>query len=118
MKKLEKITYKGHDYNLVFNFNVMEEIQDEYGTIDHWAELTEGGKGKKKSEPNAKAVIFGFTRMLNEGIEIENDENGTDIKPLTHKQVGRMMTAVGMNEMSSKMKKTIINSTDTNEKNA
>lgn len=118
MKKLEKITYKGHDYSLAFNFNVMEEIQDEYGTIDHWAELTEGGKGKKKNEPDAKAVIFGFTAMLNEGIEIENDENGTDIKPLTHKQVGRMMTAVGMNEMSSKMQNTIINSTDTNEKNA
>lgn len=118
MKKLEKINYKGHDYNLAFNFNVMEEIQDEYGTIDHWAELTEGGKGKKKNEPDAKAVIFGFTCMLNEGIEIENDENGTDIKPLTHKQVGRIMTAVGMQEMSSKMQNTIINSTETNEKNA
>lgn len=118
MKKLEKITYKGHDYNLAFNFNVMEEIQDEYGTIDHWTEITEGGKGKKKTEPNAKAVIFGFMCMLNEGIDIENDENGTDIKPLTHKQVGRMMTAVGMNEISSKMQNTIINSADTNEKNA
>ena len=32
-------------------------------------------------EPNAKAVIFGFTQMLNEGIEIDNEDNGTDTKP-------------------------------------
>lgn len=118
MKKLEKINYKGHEYTLAFNFNVMEEIQDLYGTIDHWAELTEGGKGKKKSEPDAKAVIEGIRLMINEGIDIENEDNGTDIKPLSHKQVGRMLTDIGMNEVSSKMQKTIVNSTDTNEKNA
>lgn len=118
MKKLEKITYKGHEYTLVFNFNVMEEIQDAYGTIDHWAELAEGGKGKKKSEPNAKAVIEGLRAMINEGIDIDNEDNGTDIKPLTHKQVGRMLTEIGMNELNSKMQKTIVNSSETNEKNA
>lgn len=119
MKELnEKVTYRGNEYSLVFNFNVMEEIQNEYGTIDHWAELTEGGKGRKKNEPDAKAVIFGFTSMLNEGIEIDNEENGTDIKPLTHKQVGRMLTEIGLGELSEKMQKTVIKSTKSNEKNA
>ena len=28
----KKITYKGKDYKLVFNLNVMEVIQDEYKT--------------------------------------------------------------------------------------
>ena len=71
MKEMRnEIEYKGITYNLVFNLNVMEVIQDEYGTLDKWGELTDGSKG----EPNAKAVVFGFTAMLNEGIDIDNEE--------------------------------------------
>lgn len=117
MKKLESIEYKGHEYNLVFNLNVAEAMQDEYGTIDHWEELCEGGKGKKKSEPDIKAVIFGFMAMLNEGIDIENDEKGTDIKPLTHKEVGRIVTAIGFDNMNEKMKSTIVKSAGEQPKN-
>ena len=29
-----KIEYKGKEYNLAFNLNVMEKIQDEFETID------------------------------------------------------------------------------------
>ena len=76
-----KIQYKGKDYKMVFNLNVMEAIQEEYGSIDKWGELTGG------EEPNIKAVIFGFSAMLNEGIEIDNEEKGTDEKPLSLKTV-------------------------------
>ena len=31
-----KITYKEKEYKVVFNLNVMEAIQEEYGTIDKW----------------------------------------------------------------------------------
>ena len=34
------ITYKNHVYMLVFNLNVMEEIQHEYGTVETEWELT------------------------------------------------------------------------------
>ena len=37
----------------------MEEIQEEYGSVAKWAELTDGSKG----EANAKAIIFGYTAM-------------------------------------------------------
>ena len=61
MKDLNgKIQYKGNEYTLVFNLNVMENIQEEYGSVEHWGDLTDGTVG----EPNAKAVIFGFTEML------------------------------------------------------
>ena len=106
--------YKGIKYNLVFNLNVMEVIQEEYETLDKWGALTDGSKG----EPNAKAVVFGFTAMLNEGIEIDNEENGTDIKPLTHKQVGRILTEIGIKQATMKMNKTVIESTKSDEKNA
>ena len=115
MKEMRnEIEYKGQKYNLVFNLNVMEVIQDEYGTLDNWGALTDVANG----EPNAKAVVFGFTAMINEGIDIDNEENGTDIKPLTHKQVGRMLTEIGLREATKKMNNTVIESTKSDEKNA
>ena len=108
-----EIQYRGRIYKLVFNLNVMETIQEEYGAIDKWAELTDGASG----EPNAKAVIFGFREMLNEGIDISNEENGTDEKMLTLKQVGRMITEYGLIEATKALNETVINSTKSEEKN-
>ena len=107
------IEYKGKTYKLYFNLNVMEQIQEEYGTIDKWGELSDGVSG----EVNAKAVIFGITAMINEGIDIENEEKGTDIKPFTLKQVGRMITEIGIKEATKKLNETVIESTK-DEKNA
>jgi hypothetical protein len=56
-----EIQYNGETYKLVFNLNVMENIQQEYGTIEKWGELTDGVSG----EPDAKAIIFGFREMIN-----------------------------------------------------
>ena len=115
MKEMRnEIEYKGITYNLVFNLNVMEVIQDEYGTLEKWGSLTDASKG----EPNAKAVLFGFTAMLNEGIDIDNEEKGTDVKFLTHKQVGRILTEIGLREATVKMNNTVIESTKSDEKNA
>ena len=107
------IRYRDRDYKLVFNINVMEALQEEYGTLDKWGELTDGSKG----EPNAKAIKFGFMQMLNEGIEIENDENGTNNPLLTLKQVGRMITEYGLDNITSVMNETVIESSKSAEKN-
>ena len=106
--------YKGKTYRLVFNLNVMEAIQDKYGTIENWGKLTDGEGG----EPNAKAVIFGFCEMINEGIDIMNEETGNDVKPLTMKQTGRLITEIGIAEATKKLNKTVIDSTQSAEKNA
>lgn len=120
------IEYKDKKYKMVFNLNVMQEIQEEYGSLREWGELTDGKpeeivNGKKKEivqgEPNVKALIFGLTTMLNEGIEIDNDENGTNIPPLTKKQVGRMLTEVGIKQMTEDMNGLVIESTKSEEKN-
>lgn len=100
--------YKGKKYKLVFNLNVMEQIQDEYGSIDNWGKLTEGDE---TGEPNVKAVKFGFTAMINEAIDMENEENGTDLKPVTKQFVGRMLSEIGIEAMATKMQETVINST-------
>lgn len=117
MKEISKtFEYKGKEYNLVFNLNVMEVIQDKYGTLEKWGKLTDGTEND--GEPNAKAVIFGITAMLNEGIDIENEENGTEEKMLTNKQVGRMITEIGLKSSAQLMNGVVIDSTQSAEKNA
>lgn len=114
MKTIDgKIQYKDKEYSIVFNLNVMERIQEEYGTIEKWGDLTDGSKG----EPNAKAVIFGFTEMINEGIDIQNEEKGTEDKFLSLKQVGRMITEIGLLNATKQLNDTVVKSTKSKRKN-
>ena len=116
MKEVSSIIeYKGKEYKIVFNLNVMQEIQEEYGSLREWGEKTDGKN--EKGEPDVKALIFGMTTMLNEGIDIENDENGTRIPPFTKKQVGRILTDVGIQKMTADMNELVIASTKSDEKN-
>ena len=108
------ILYNENEYKLVFNLNVMEAIQDKYGTLNTWSSLIEPEDG----EPNIKALKYGFTQMLNEAIDIENEENGTNIKPYTEKQVGRMLSEIGMQNVGEALKETVVKSTQSTEKNA
>lgn len=108
---VNEIEYKGNKYLIVFNLNVMQEIQEEYKTIEAWGGMTDGTSG----EINIKALIFGFTKMINEGIEIRNEENNTDIKPMTEKQVGRMITDIGLEAIAQKLNEAVIGSTKTDE---
>lgn len=107
------INYGDKEYKLVFNLNVMEQIQEEYGTLDRWGDLTDG----KDGEVNVKALKFGIMCMINEGIEIQNDEEGTNLSLLNEKQVGRLLTELGLKEMTEKVNDTVIESTKSDEKN-
>ena len=109
---MNTLTYKGIEYDLVFNLNVMEEIQEEYGTVEKWGELTEA------SEPNAKAIKFGLTAMLNEGIEIYNEDNEEKRELLTLRKVGRIISEIGLLETATRLNKAVIDSTTSDEKNS
>lgn len=104
-----EITLNGKNYRLCFNLNVMEAIQAEYGTIDKWSDLTADG--------DAKAIKFGFTEMLNEGIDIKNEQEGTDEKPFTTKQVGRRLTELGFENVGKKINEAIAVSNKDESKN-
>lgn len=117
--KVEKsfIDYKGEKYELVFNLNVMEEIQAEYGSVEAWGNLVEA-----EAEPKAKDIKYGFTVMLNEGIDIYNEEheNDEDFKArafLTEKQVGRIISEIGLVNAAKQLNKKVIESTKSDEKN-
>jgi hypothetical protein len=114
MKELSsKITYKDRDYKLVFNLNVMEEIQDEYETLDNWGSMTDG----KSGEVNIKALVFGITAMINEGIEIDNEENGTNEPPMSHKRVARIISEIGFAKVTKDMNELVVESVKSDEKN-
>ena len=116
-EKYGNIEYNGREYLLAFTLNVMEEIQEEYGSVESWGDLCGGGDSK---EPNAKAVKFGFAAMINEGIEILDEKNSTETKPLTLKQVGRLISNVGLEKAAEALRSTVSISTDLgeDEKNA
>lgn len=118
------IDYNGQKMDLVFDLNVMEQIQDEYGSLEHWGELTspdpepvldEKGKviGETQKEPDIKAFLFGFTAMLNEGIDMANEADNGNRPFLSKKQVGRIISTVGMTMASEKLKDLVVGSTDT-----
>lgn len=94
------------DIPLVFNLNVMEEIQEMYGSLEAWGKITQGEK-----EPRVKDLKAGIMAMMNEGIDIENEKNGTYNAPLTEKQVGRILTEVGIRDAILKIQEITIKST-------
>lgn len=152
MKEKETVfTVNGKEYKAIFNLNVMQSIQIEYGTFQKWGELTDGfvydedgnrvvkldEKGKpitqevkdasgnvvkqdvyETREVDIKALIFGIKEMINEAIDIDN-ETATEKQPLlTEKQVGRLITAMGIANATNQLNQTVIDSTqDENSKN-
>lgn len=110
-----EIDIDGVKYPLVFNLNVMEAIQDEYKTVDKWAELTDGRNG---IEPNAKAIKFGFMQMINEALDIEAEETGDTPIKYNLKQIGRILSKAGLNEVNNQMQTAFIESVKDDEKNA
>lgn len=145
MKEKETMfTVNGKEYKAIFNLNVMQSIQIEYGTFESWGELTDGfvydenGERKLKldsdgnpiikkiknkngeevevevyetKEVDIKALIFGIKEMINEAIDIDNENNQLNQPLLTEKQVGRLITAMGIEKATSKLNETVIEST-------
>jgi hypothetical protein len=111
------IPYKGKEYEIVFNLNVMETIQEKYGSVEKWGDLVED-----ENEPKAKDIRYGFWAMINEGIEIYNEDHADDTdfieRPLlTEKQVGRIISDVGLAVVAETLRKTVVDSTKSDEKN-
>lgn len=104
-----KVNFQVEDkeYSAVFNLNVMEQIQEQYGSVKKWGELTDA----KSGEPNAKAIIFGFWAMINEAIDIENDERAEKQPTVSLKQVGRIISRAGLERSAVTLNKAVIEAT-------
>lgn len=132
---------------LVFNFNVMSQVQQTWGSLTKWVNLLdtktlerdENGepipvivngtqvksddgellyKLVRDGEPDFTALRQGFTFMLNEGVEIENEERSVDDKkaPFTLSQAGRLIALFTKDAVSQAIKNAVTDSLDTGEK--
>lgn len=97
-------------YPLVFNLNVMEEIQEQYGSMDKWGNIVQGD-----GEPNIKSLKSGLMAMINEGIDICNEQTEEKNPFVTEKQVGRIITEVGLDNVVKAIKEITVKSTRTGE---
>ena len=104
----ETIEYKGKKYPLVCNINVMEEIQKRYKFFTEWSNLCGGTTDKK--EVDIAAFKTGILLMINEGLLIESEDNGTEFKEMTPRQVGRLISEVVLVEVTNKLTKVIVES--------
>lgn len=112
--KMIYIECENEKYPMCFNINVMEEIQEEYGSISNWGEIVENKDGE---EPKIKDLKNGLLAMINEGIDIENEKEEIKRNPLTSKQVGRLISKIGLKELTEKIKEITVSSTKTGDEN-
>ncbi len=99
-------------YPLIFNLNVMEIIQKEYGSLKKWQESIffdkEDGDKEENKEPKISDVIFGIREMMNEAVDILNEEQEEKYSLFTDKQVGRIVTKVGLTVSKNKIGESIL----------
>ena len=94
---ISHFTVNEKTYPLAFTLNVLEEIQEEYGSYEEWGRLTDS----KEKEVNIKALKFGIKAMINEGIDIENENKEEKQAFVDSKLVGRIITDLGLKEIAS-----------------
>lgn len=112
MEKLSYIETSKRKYPIVFNINVMEEIQEAYGSMSAWGDIVENSE---MGEPKVKDLKIGLMMMINEGIDIENEEQGKNEPMVNAKQVGRLISEVGFVEIIKKIQGVTIESTNAGE---
>lgn len=110
LNKLEYIEFNGMSYPLTFNINVMEEIQEAYGSISAWGAIVENAEG---GEPKVKDLKIGLMAMINEGIDIENENTGKHTLMVNSKQVGRIISDRGFEAITRIIKNLTVASTNT-----
>lgn len=108
--KLSYIETSDKRYPIVFNINVMEEIQEAYGSIGAWGAIVENADG---GEPKVKDLKIGLTMMINEAIDIENEETNGNRPLVTSKQVGRIISEVGFVAITAVIQNLTVASTHT-----
>lgn len=110
---IDKITYLETDsekFPLAFTLNVMEALQDEYGTLSEWSELI-----RNQKEPNIKALKFFITEAINEGIDIGNEKSDEKRTSITSAKAGRIITEIGFQKVAKTINKMVSESVKTKE---
>lgn len=86
MQKMERILIGEQTYPIKIDLNVLEALQDQFGSIHAFEMDIVGLKiedGKILSvEPSVKAIKAALLLMINEGLEIETASTGNPYEPV------------------------------------
>ncbi len=107
----------GVTYPLAFNINIIEIMQDKYGSLTAFSKALspEPTKDGKPVEPRMSDIKFIYTECINEGIDIEN-EGKAEKKPfVTEKQVGRIIGSIV--DTAGTIKRLVVDSHNTGSEN-
>lgn len=106
MEKLKRIVIGEAEYPFKIDLNVLEHIQEEYGSIHDFErdllglKFLKDGEGKQiydedgepcmcRQEPSIKAIRIVLPLMINEGLEIEAEEKGETFTPVAEQTILR-----------------------------
>lgn len=109
MEKMKRILIAGRTYPYKIDLNVLEAIQDEYGSISQFERellgyrfrLDEDGNqiysedGEPvmyRVEPSIRAIKAVLPAAINEGLAIEAEERGKEYVPIAEEEVFRNCT--------------------------
>lgn len=107
-EKIARISADGVDYPLLIDLNVIAWAQQTYGSIDAWQDLIIPSDDAR--ETDMKALIETMREAINEGIEYENELSGGDRKFVSIRQVGRILSAYGIEKATQKLMNATIES--------
>jgi len=109
LDKISHIKAGEKEYPIAFTLNVMEAIQERYGNMKKWGEALQLGD----EEPSIKDLKWTFAQLVNEGIDIENEEKGEKRPFVTEKHIGRLISRVGIDQISKTIQELTIKSVRT-----
>lgn len=106
MQELKRVIIAGKTYPIKLDLNVLEKIQEEYGSVGDFEMDILGLKYLKNQngemqynednkpmlrlgEPSIKAIRFAMPAMINEGLAIEAEECGKPYEPITEEWFAR-----------------------------
>ena len=78
------------EYPFCFNINVVEKLQEEYGSITKWNECLQSEKGSEQ----IKALKCMMSESINEGIDMENIERNENRPFISLKETGRIISGL------------------------
>lgn len=116
IERLKYIELSGENYPIKCDLAVLEEAQERYGTINEFEiklagfEVDENGKIVRneknkivRKEPSFKAVRFALHRMVNEGIDIENQYTKEKKNHLSEKEISFLCTDVNVFDLADQL---------------
>lgn len=112
--EIKYLKTKNEEFPYVYSLNVMEALQNEYGSLENWSNLIEPKDG---SEPKIKAMLFFFKEAINEGIDIENENKHEERNFINEKKVGRIISELGIEEIVKQLKNVVVEASGTNSEN-